>query len=84
MMYTLAQAPKYDLSEPESAMCVDNAKLLVSVVLQNENVAAMNFEMQELKAKADEAERKLAKVNETLERIYTVVPRERPERPAVL
>ena len=78
MMYTLAQAPKYDLAEPESQICMDNAKLLVSVILQNENVAAMTLELQQLKTQAAEKEKKLTRLNETLERIYVAVPKERP------
>lgn len=78
MMYTLAQAPKYDLSQPDSPICMENAKLLISVILQNENIAAMTLEIQDLKNKTDEAEKKLITVNDTLEKIYTFVPKERP------
>jgi len=78
MMYTLARAPKYELSQPDSAICIDNAKLLVSVILENESVAAMTLELSDLKAKTTEAEKKLAQVTEKLEKIYTVVPKERP------
>lgn len=82
-MYTLAQAPKYNLSQPDSPICIDNAKLLVSVILQNESVAATTIEINDLKAKTAEQESKLRAVNEILERIYAVVPKERPTAPAL-
>ncbi len=74
MMYTFAQAPKYDLSDPKEQLCLDNAQLLVAAVVQNDHIARMKGEADELAPSLADTTKKLDALEETLAKIRKVIP----------